>query len=64
MVRDDSASERVNIVLNWLDELKRLAPTKKPRLATTRAFDVVIQALKKNYFSLVAQRLAMFPARH
>jgi Tol biopolymer transport system component len=28
MVRDDSVSGRVNIVVNWLDELKRLATTK------------------------------------
>ena len=27
MVKDDSASGRLNIVLNWLEELKRLAPT-------------------------------------
>ena len=28
MVKDDSVSGRVNIVLNWLEELKRLVPTK------------------------------------
>jgi serine/threonine-protein kinase len=28
MVKDDSASGRVNIVLNWFEELKRLVPTK------------------------------------
>ena len=27
-VKDDSASGRVNIVLNWTEELKRLVPTK------------------------------------
>ena len=26
MVKDDSSSGRLNIVLNWFDELKRLAP--------------------------------------
>ena len=29
MVKDDSASGRLNIVLNWLEELKRLAPATK-----------------------------------
>ena len=28
MVKDDSASGRIDIVLNWFEELKRLAPTK------------------------------------
>ena len=28
MVKDDAASGRLNIVLNWLEELKRLVPTK------------------------------------
>ena len=28
MVKDDSASGRLNIVLNWFEELKRLVPTK------------------------------------
>jgi eukaryotic-like serine/threonine-protein kinase len=28
MVKDDSASGRLNIVLNWFDELKRLAPSR------------------------------------
>jgi Tol biopolymer transport system component len=28
MVKDDSASGRLNIILNWTEELKRLAPTK------------------------------------
>ncbi len=28
MVKDDSASGRINVVLNWLEELKRLVPTK------------------------------------
>jgi serine/threonine-protein kinase len=28
MVKDDSSSGRLNIVLNWFEELKRLAPTK------------------------------------
>ena len=28
MVKDDSASGRINLVLNWLEELKRLVPTK------------------------------------
>jgi Tol biopolymer transport system component len=28
MVKDESGSGRLNVVLNWLDELKRLAPTK------------------------------------
>jgi hypothetical protein len=28
MVKDDSGSGRLNIVLNWFEELKRLAPTK------------------------------------
>ena len=27
MVKDDSASGRINVVLNWLEELKRLVPT-------------------------------------
>ena len=27
LVKDDSASGRLNIVLNWFEELKRLAPT-------------------------------------
>jgi hypothetical protein len=27
MVKDDSASGRVNVVLNWVEELKRLVPT-------------------------------------
>ena len=27
MVKDDSSSGRLNIVLNWFEELKRLAPT-------------------------------------
>jgi hypothetical protein len=29
MVKDESGSGRLNIVLNWFDELKRLAPTGK-----------------------------------
>ena len=28
MIKDDSASGRLNIVLNWFEELKRLVPTK------------------------------------
>ena len=28
MVKDDSASGRLNIVLNWTEELKRLVPTR------------------------------------
>ena len=28
MVKDDAASGRVNVVLGWVDELKRLAPAK------------------------------------
>ena len=27
MVKDDSASGRINVVLNWTEELKRLVPT-------------------------------------
>ena len=27
MVKDDSASGRINVVLNWNEELKRLVPT-------------------------------------
>jgi len=27
MVKDDSASGRINLVLNWFEELKRLAPS-------------------------------------
>jgi hypothetical protein len=28
MVKDDSASGRINLVLNWHEELKRLVPTR------------------------------------
>ena len=28
MVKDESASGRLNVVLNWTEELKRLVPTK------------------------------------
>jgi hypothetical protein len=28
MVKDDSSSDRLNIVLNWFEELKHLAPAK------------------------------------
>ena len=28
MVKDESASGRLNVVLNWFEELKRLAPTR------------------------------------
>jgi hypothetical protein len=28
MVKDDSASGRINLVLNWFEELKRLAPSR------------------------------------
>ena len=27
MVKDDSASGRINLMLNWFEELKRLVPT-------------------------------------
>ena len=27
MVKDDSVSGRINLVLNWFEELKRLVPT-------------------------------------
>jgi hypothetical protein len=26
MVKDDAASSRLNVLVNWLEELKRLAP--------------------------------------